>query len=231
MLLSLSTTYMQQEDLLQRLVDALGQVDCHALVTTGPGLRSRPLARVPSNVHVVESVPHGAVLPHVDLVITHGGHGTVIRALAGGVPVMVVPISRDQPDNAARVRAPPGRGQGLEAIVTGEVRRGGAACPRRRRAPRRTPATWPSGWRPTWVRRRPSPPWRTCDRPPVSADQPAQPMTVISSPPGAYPASSRTSVTALNEWTPPRGTWKKSPAPTSASSRSGSSTDAVPART
>ena len=43
------------------------------------------------------------MLPHVDLVITHGGHGTVIRALAGGVPVMVVPISRDQPDNAARV--------------------------------------------------------------------------------------------------------------------------------
>jgi len=102
-LLSLSTTYMQQEDLLQRLVDALGRVDCHALVTTGPGLRSRPVARVPSNVHVVESAPHGAVLPHVDLVITHGGHGTVTRSLAAGVPVLVVPISRDQPDNAARV--------------------------------------------------------------------------------------------------------------------------------
>jgi MGT family glycosyltransferase len=102
-LLSLSTTYMRQEDLLQRLVDALGQVGCHALVTTGPGMRSRPLARVPSNVQVVESAPHGAVLPHVDLVITHGGHGTVVRALAGGVPVMVVPIGRDQPDNAARV--------------------------------------------------------------------------------------------------------------------------------
>ena len=65
-------------------------------------MRSRPLTRVPSNVHVVESVPHGAVLPHVDLAITHGGHGTLIRALACGVPVMVVPISRDQPDNAAR---------------------------------------------------------------------------------------------------------------------------------
>jgi MGT family glycosyltransferase len=102
-LLSLSTTYMQQEDLLQRLVDALGTVECHALVTTGPGLRSRPVQRLPRNVHVVESAPHGAVLPHVDLVITHGGHGTVIRALAAGVPVMVVPISRDQPDNAARV--------------------------------------------------------------------------------------------------------------------------------
>jgi len=102
-LLSLSTTYMRQEDLLQRLVDALGLVGCHALVTTGPGLRSQPLIRVPSNVHVVESVPHGAVLPHVQLVITHGGHGTLIRSLAGGVPVMVVPISRDQPDNAVRV--------------------------------------------------------------------------------------------------------------------------------
>lgn len=101
-LLSLSTTYMRQEDLLQRLVDALGQVDGHALVTTGPGMRSRPLTRVPGNVHVVESVPHGAVLPHVDLAITHGGHGTLIRSLASGTPVMVVPISRDQPDNAAR---------------------------------------------------------------------------------------------------------------------------------
>jgi MGT family glycosyltransferase len=102
-LLSLSTTYMAQEALLQRLVDALGTVDCHALVTTGRGLRSHPLVRVPDNVHVVESVPHGAVLPHVQLVISHGGHGTVVRALAAGVPVMVVPISRDQPDNAARV--------------------------------------------------------------------------------------------------------------------------------
>ena len=102
-LLSLSTTYMAQEDVLQRLVDAVGMIDCHALVTTGPGLRSRPLARVPGNVHAVETAPHGAVLPHVDLVVTHGGHGTVVRSLAAGVPVLVLPISRDQPDNAARV--------------------------------------------------------------------------------------------------------------------------------
>jgi MGT family glycosyltransferase len=102
-LLSLSTTYMQQEDLLQRLVDGLGTVDCHVLVTTGRGLRGRPLARTPVNVHVVEAAPHGSVLPHVRLVVTHGGHGTVLRALCAGVPVLVVPISRDQPDNAARV--------------------------------------------------------------------------------------------------------------------------------
>ena len=57
-------------------------------------------------IHLAQRVDQTAeevLLPHVDLVITHGGHGTLIRALAGGVPVMVVPISRDQPDNAARV--------------------------------------------------------------------------------------------------------------------------------
>jgi UDP:flavonoid glycosyltransferase YjiC (YdhE family) len=45
------------------------------------------------------------VLPEADLVITHGGHGTVIKALASGLPCLVMPLGRDQPDNAARVVA------------------------------------------------------------------------------------------------------------------------------
>jgi UDP:flavonoid glycosyltransferase YjiC (YdhE family) len=36
-------------------------------------------------------------------VITHGGHGTVLKALIAGVPLVLVPLGRDQPDNAARV--------------------------------------------------------------------------------------------------------------------------------
>jgi UDP:flavonoid glycosyltransferase YjiC (YdhE family) len=36
-------------------------------------------------------------------VLTHGGHGTVIKALTAGVPLVVAPLGRDQPDNAARV--------------------------------------------------------------------------------------------------------------------------------
>jgi UDP:flavonoid glycosyltransferase YjiC (YdhE family) len=36
-------------------------------------------------------------------VLTHGGHGTVIKTLAAGVPLVVAPLGRDQPDNAARV--------------------------------------------------------------------------------------------------------------------------------
>ena len=52
---------------------------------------------------IVGSAPHSAVLPHADAVITHAGHGTVIKALASGVPLLCLPVGRDQPDTAARV--------------------------------------------------------------------------------------------------------------------------------
>lgn len=48
-------------------------------------------------------MPHAAVLPHASLVITHGGHGTVTAAVSAGVPLVCVPMGRDQPAAAARV--------------------------------------------------------------------------------------------------------------------------------
>jgi MGT family glycosyltransferase len=104
-LVALGTTFQDQGELLDRLTTALGGVACQALVTLGPGLAGHRLPRVPGNVHVVDVVPHGAVFPHVDVCVTHGGHGTVVRALAAGVPVLVVPNGRDQADNAARAVA------------------------------------------------------------------------------------------------------------------------------
>ena len=44
------------------------------------------------------------------LVVTHCGHGTVMRALSHGRPMLCLPMGRDQNDNAARVVA---RGAGL----------------------------------------------------------------------------------------------------------------------
>jgi MGT family glycosyltransferase len=57
----------------------------------------------PDNVTVTRWVRHADVLPHCSAVITHGGHGTVMKALIAGVPLVVVPLGRDQPGNAARV--------------------------------------------------------------------------------------------------------------------------------
>jgi MGT family glycosyltransferase len=98
-LIALGTTYQDQGRLLGRTVEALGSIDCEAIVTSGP-LRT---GRTPPNVHAVRSAPHGLVLADVDLCVTHGGHGTVVRALAAAVPLVVVPGGRDQADNAARV--------------------------------------------------------------------------------------------------------------------------------
>ena len=55
------------------------------------------------NVSVRRWVRHADVLPHCSAVVTHGGHGTVIKPLAAGAPLVIAPLGRDQPDNAARV--------------------------------------------------------------------------------------------------------------------------------
>jgi UDP:flavonoid glycosyltransferase YjiC (YdhE family) len=54
-------------------------------------------------VTLVERAPHSEVLRHASAVVTHAGHGTVIKSLAAGVPVVALPLGRDQLDNAARV--------------------------------------------------------------------------------------------------------------------------------
>jgi UDP:flavonoid glycosyltransferase YjiC (YdhE family) len=101
-LISLSTTDMAQASLLQTILDALDGMEVDALLTTGRQVFP-PSLRVPANVEVRGHVPHAAVLPHVDAVITHAGMGTVAAALSQGVPLVCTPISRDQPLNAGRV--------------------------------------------------------------------------------------------------------------------------------
>jgi MGT family glycosyltransferase len=101
-LVGLSSTVMLQEGLLQRAADALGQLQVRGLITTGPAVDPAVIV-APPNVTVTRWVRHADVLPYCSAVITHGGHGTVMKALIAGVPLVVVPLGRDQPDNAARV--------------------------------------------------------------------------------------------------------------------------------
>ena len=101
-LVGLSSTVMRQEGLPQRAADALGQLQVQGLITTGPAVDPALIA-APPNVTVTRWVRHADVLPYCSAVIIHGGHGTVMKALTAGVPLVVVPLGRDQPDNAARV--------------------------------------------------------------------------------------------------------------------------------
>ena len=108
-LASLSTANMNQLALLRRIVDALGALPVRGVVTTGHAIDPEELPSHPQ-VQVLRSAPHRAVLEHASAVVTHGGHGTVIKALAADAPLLVVPMGRDQLDNATRVTE---RGAGL----------------------------------------------------------------------------------------------------------------------
>ena len=88
--------------MLQSVTTALGELPVRGVVTTGPAVPIETI-RSPENVTVVERAPHSEVLRHASAVVTHAGHGTVIKALAAGVPVVAMPLGRDQLDNAARV--------------------------------------------------------------------------------------------------------------------------------
>lgn len=108
-LVAMSSTFQDHVECLQRVADALGRLSVRGLLTTGPAVAPGAI-RAPANVDVVASAPHREVLPHADLVVTHGGHGTVVKALAAGVPLVILHHGRDQADNAVRVTT---RGAGV----------------------------------------------------------------------------------------------------------------------
>jgi MGT family glycosyltransferase len=102
-MVTFGTTYQRQETLFRRAVDGLGMLPVRVLALYGS--IDGPSGRVPDNVTVRRAAPHSAVLPLASAVVCHGGLGTVMKALAHGLPLVVVPLGRDQKDNAARVEA------------------------------------------------------------------------------------------------------------------------------
>lgn len=97
-----STTFQNHAGVLQKVIDALAPLPVRVLVTLGGAID--PNALTPAeNTAIVDSAPHCAVMRDAAVVVTHGGHGTVMRALVNQVPMLVIPHGRDQNDNAARI--------------------------------------------------------------------------------------------------------------------------------
>lgn len=113
-LIACSTGAQGQREMFQRVIDAMAAVDIDALATAGPNLNLADL-RAPKNVHLVRGAPHDLVMKDVSVVISQGGHGTVTRSLINGLPQLILPMGRDQADNAARVEA---KGAGLRLPPT-----------------------------------------------------------------------------------------------------------------
>jgi UDP:flavonoid glycosyltransferase YjiC (YdhE family) len=85
-------------------------------------------SRFPANLHIASYSPQAAVLPRCDLVVSHGGSGTLAATLALGLPSVLLPMGADQPGNAARC-VELGLGIALDAVhcKPGDVRAAAAA--------------------------------------------------------------------------------------------------------
>ena len=98
--LSMGSIGCSHINLMQRLVSILGKSEHRFIVCKGPVGDRYELA---DNMWGKEFVPQTALLPLVDLVITHGGNNTVTETFFYGKPMLVMPLFGDQYDNAQRI--------------------------------------------------------------------------------------------------------------------------------
>ena len=92
-LVSLSTIFFEgQEATLQAILDALEGLPIRGIVTTGAV--SPAALRIPANVEAHDYLPHDEIMPSASLIVGHGGHSTTMRALAHGVPLLILPMHR-----------------------------------------------------------------------------------------------------------------------------------------
>lgn len=109
------STSPQPDDLaiVKTALRALESMAFRVLVTLAPGHNKDDLGRIPANVHVTGYTPHSTVLPHCRLVISHAGHGIVMKSMYYGIPMVLVPWGRDQPGVAVRAER-----MGTAVVVT-----------------------------------------------------------------------------------------------------------------
>ena len=98
--LSLGSLGSADVELMRRLVEVLADAPHRFIVSKGPQHTEFELA---DNMWGEEFLPQPAILPQVDLVVTHGGNNTTTECFHFGKPMVALPIFWDQHDNAQRV--------------------------------------------------------------------------------------------------------------------------------
>ncbi|ONI80204.1 glycosyl transferase [Saccharothrix sp. ALI-22-I] len=87
-------------DLFSRVLAGLRDLPVDVVATVGRHIDPAEFGEQPANVRIARYLPQAEVLPRCDLVVSHGGSGSVIGALAHGLPTVLLPIGADQPHNA-----------------------------------------------------------------------------------------------------------------------------------
>ncbi len=97
-----SSTFQNQKQVIQNCITALSKLQVRGLVTLGLAMEEETFV-TDENVKVITNASHTQIFPDASCVITHAGHGTVMRALVNSAPLVCLPMGRDQGDNAAKV--------------------------------------------------------------------------------------------------------------------------------
>ena len=111
--LTMGTVWNRNVNIFRTVIEAVRDDDIALIVTVGRHNDPASLGPQPDDVHVHQYIPQGVLLPRCDAVITHGGSGTTLGALAFGVPLLLLPQGADQYANAERIVA---AGAGLQLL-------------------------------------------------------------------------------------------------------------------
>jgi hypothetical protein len=103
--LTLGTALNSATDVFRSVLAALGNDDVDVVVTVGADRDPADLGAVPANVLVERYIPQETLLPHCAAVVHHGGSGTMLGALAHGLPQLVIPQGADNFVNGALLDA------------------------------------------------------------------------------------------------------------------------------
>jgi MGT family glycosyltransferase len=103
--LTLGTVFNDAIKVFATVLDALGGTQVNLVVTVGRDGDPARFGAQPGNVRVERYVAQSLLLPHCDLVVTHGGSGTILAALAHGLPLLILPQGADNFRNARACEA------------------------------------------------------------------------------------------------------------------------------
>jgi UDP:flavonoid glycosyltransferase YjiC (YdhE family) len=99
-----SAAVLAAGDFYEQSAQAAVRLGARAVLLIGNDPRNRPQMQLPDSICVAEYAPYSGLFPRVSLVVHQGGVGTTAQCLRAGRPMLIMPYSHDQPDNARRMR-------------------------------------------------------------------------------------------------------------------------------
>jgi UDP:flavonoid glycosyltransferase YjiC (YdhE family) len=97
-----SSAVFDARDFYRQAMEISARLGRRAVLLTGRLAGDQGLGTLPPDILAIDYAPHSAVFPRAAAVVHQGGIGTLAQGLRAGRPILVVPFSHDQPDNAER---------------------------------------------------------------------------------------------------------------------------------